>query len=304
MKRVPVPSAFRQWFSGVPAPAFLLAGDGAGLADLVADLWMEKFRAEGTAAEISRWTTADVERESPDAAWRTPSFFCRYRVFVLPDLGEVKKAYRDGIAAYLRSPDPSVLLIIPCTDRNAAKAFSSLPGVSSATLREEQAVTALARFTVGKVGSAGKEISEDAAAFLVRWVGHEYARVNEEIAKLLSFAGDRKDIGEQEIRQVCIASGAVDPFDLADRVVRRDVKGFLLLLRRFAAAADSSDYHALVGAIAWVVRKRMSDGRGSLPAGRGGEILAALSEIDRSIKGESRLSPEQFFEIRLLKLLA
>jgi hypothetical protein len=36
---------------------------------------------------------------------------------------------------------------------------------------------------------------------------------------------------------------------------------------------------------------------------RGGEILAALSGIDRGMKGESRLSPEQQFEIRLLKLL-
>ena len=304
MKKIPAPSYFQQWFSVAPAPAFLLSEEGAGLADLVAELWMERFRSEGTTAEIARWTQADLERESPEAVWRTPSFFCRFRVFLLPDLGELKKAHRDAIAAYLKFPDPSVVLVLPCSDRSAAKAFSSIPGVRSASLREEQAVSVLARAAVAKAGAAGKELSEEAAAFLVRWVGADSARVNEEVAKLVSFAGDRPEIGEEEIRQVCVASGAVDPFAMAERVVRRDAKGFLSMFRKFAAAADAADYHSLVGAFAWVVRRRVSDGRGTLSPGRGGEILAALSDIDRGIKGESRLSPEQFFEIRLLKLLA
>ncbi|MBI5343026.1 MAG: hypothetical protein HZB63_06910 [Deltaproteobacteria bacterium] len=304
MKNIPVPSVFRQWLSEVPAPAYLLPGDGAGLADLVAGLWMERFRAEGTTAELARWTQADLEREPPEATWRTPSFFCRFRVFLLPDLGELKKAFRDGIASYLKFPDPSVILVFPCTDRAATKAFAAISGVRSVSLREEQAVSALAQVSVSKARAAGKELSEDAASFLVRWVGPDSARVFEEVGKLLSFAGDRREIGEEEIRQVCIASGAVDPFDMAERVVRRDVKGFLSMFRRFAAGADPADYHGLLGAVAWVVRRRMADGRGSLSPRRGGEILSALSEIDRGIKGESRLSPEQVFEIRLLKLLA
>ena len=304
MKRIPVPAVFQQWLSGVPAPAYMLTGDGTGLSDLVADLWMERFRAEGTTAEFSRWTAVDLERESPEMTWRTPSFFCRFRIFALHDLGELKKTFRDGILSYLGFPDPSVILVFPCSDRSVAKTFSGISGVRTVSLREEQAVSILANVTVSKIRAAGKELSEDSAAFLVRWVGPEYARVNEEIGKLLSFAGDRKEIGEEEIRQVCISSGAVDPFAMAERVVRKDVIGFLSMFRRFAAGAESADYHVLVGAVAWVVRRRMADGRGSLSPRRGGEILAALSEIDRGIKGESRFSPEQFFEIRLLKLLS
>jgi hypothetical protein len=75
------------------------------------------------------------------------------------------------------------------------------------------------------------------------------------------------------------------------------------LFRRFAAGAEAADYHGLVGAIAWFVRRRLADKRTALAPRRGGEILAALSRIDRGMKGESRLSPEQLFEIHLLKLL-
>ena len=126
--RASVPPLFAPWFSGPPAPAYLLSGEGAGLAELLAELWMERFRAEGTAAELAHWSPADVERESMDAVFRTPSFFCRFRVFVLPDLGELKKGARDALLRYLAAPDPSVVLVLPCSDRAAARTFSAVSG--------------------------------------------------------------------------------------------------------------------------------------------------------------------------------
>lgn len=303
MKRDSVPPLFAPWLSTAPAPAYLLSGVGAGLADLVAELWLDRFRTEGIPAELTRWTPADMDRESLEVVFRTPSFFCRYRVFVLPDLADLKKGARDTLLAYLGTPDPSVLLVLPCTDWAAARAFSQVPGLRSVAPREEQAVSTLARTAVARIRGAGKELSEDAAVFLVRWVGMDFARVTEELGKLLSFSSDRYEIGEEEIRTVCIAGGAVDPFRLAEKLVRMDKKGCVTLFRRFAAGAEAADYHGLVGAVAWFVRRRLADKGAALTARRGGEILAALSRIDRGMKGESRLSPEQQFEIRLLKLL-
>jgi DNA polymerase-3 subunit delta len=298
-----IPALFRPWLTGPPAPAYLLSGEGAGLADLVAELWLDRFRAEGTTAELSRWTSVDMERESLDAVFRTASFFFRFRVFVLPDLADLKKGPRDSLLAYLAAPDPSVILVLPCSDGRAARNFSSVKGVRTASPREDQALSTLAWAAVARVRDAGKELSEDTATFLVRWVGVDFARVKEEVVKLVSYSADRREIGEEEIRTVCIAGGAADPFRLADKLVRRDKKGCLTLFRQFAAGAEAADYHGLAGAIAWIVRKRLAD-KSALSPDRGGEILAALSMIDRGMKGESRLSPEQLFEIQLLRLLA
>jgi len=303
VKPQPVPALFRPWLSGPPAPAYLLSGEGSGLADLVAELWLDRFRAESATAELTRWTTVDIERESMEAVFRTPSFFFRFRVFILPDLSEIKKGPRDALMGYLSSPDPSVVLVLPCSDRGAARTFSAVKAVRSAAPGEEQVVSTLAQAAVSRLRDDGKELSEDAAAFMVRWVGMDFARVKEELAKLLSYAGDRREIGEEEIRSVCIAGGAADPFGLAEKLVRRDMKGCLTLFRHFAAGAEAADYHGLVGAIAWIVRRRLA-GKSPLSPSRGGEILSALSGIDRAMKGESRLSPEQLFEIHLLKLLA
>lgn len=302
MKPFHIPPPFASWFSGPPGPAYLLGGDGVGLVDLLADLWMDRFRAEGATAELRRWTIEDMERESPDAAFRATSFFCRHRVFVLPDLADLKKGPRSALLSYLGTPEPSALLLLPCSDRGIARTFSAAAGVRSASPAEAQAVSTLARASVATIREAGKELSEDAALFLVHWVGMDFARLKEELGKLLAFAADGKEIGEDEIRSVCIAGGKVDPFRLAERLVRKDAKGCLTLFRRFAAGAEAADYHGLVGAIAWFVRRRLGE-RGAMSARRGGEILSALSGIDRGMKGESRLSPEQQFEILLLKLL-
>lgn len=304
------PDLFRPWLAGAPWPAYLLAGEGAGLADLLGELLEARYREEGASVELRLVTAADMERESPSVEWRTPSFFASRRIFVLPDVEEVKKAPRKELLAYLAAPEPSVTLVLPCAGRDGVKTFSALPNVRSASPREDQVVSVLAQYASATAAAAGKEMADDAAEFLARWVGPDYSRIKAETRKLLSFAGERREIGEEEIRAVCVAGGTVNPFRLADALFLRDGAGCIELFRNFAAGADSSDFHGLVGAIAWGARKRMEGsgfgrkGRPALSAERGGAILSALSRIDRGLKGESGLSPEQLFEIHLLKLLA
>ena len=304
------PVLFQSWLAGDPSPAYLLAGDGVGLADLLGELLQARFRAEGTAVELRLMTAADLERESPSVEWRTPSFFVRRRVFVLPDLEEIRKGPRKELLAYLATPEPSVTLVLPCSDRDGLKTFSGLPGVRSASPREDQVVAILAGYATTMAAEAGKELADDAAEFFARWVGTDFSRIKAETRKLLSFAGEREAIGEEDIRAVCVSGGEVNPFRLAEALFQRNGPECIALFRKFAGGADSSDFHGLVGAIAWGARKRMAasgfgqKGRPALSPDRGGAILSALSRIDRGLKGESGLSPEQLFEIHLLKLLA
>jgi DNA polymerase III delta subunit len=318
MREVPVRSLIRSWVSDEPAPAYVLGGEGARLSEMLAEELVSRFRKEGETAELVHWNGSDLERESPDAAWRSPSFFFRRRVFHLPDAGEWKQGPRKEILRYLESPDPSVLLVVPCFERRARALCSPVRGIRTAFLGEEDVVAAMAEFAVSRASEGGKSLSEDAAVFLARWVGSDFPRFRAEMGKLLSFGPTRGEIGEEEIREVCVAGNMVDPFRLADDLMVRDRKGCLGKFRRFAAAADTGDYHALVGAIAWSVRRKMSaaaqPGKGigmrygrkreTFTASRGGEILTALSRIDGDLKGGSGLTPEQVVEIALLKLLA
>lgn len=305
MRKGEVPSLFRSWSEGPPAPAYVLGGEGARISEMLAERIVSAFRDAGETAELVRWTAADLERESPEAAWRSSTFFARRRVFLLPDAGEWKQGPRKEVVSYLSSPDPTVALVIPCADRKARNLFASVPGVRSASPGEEDVVSAMAEFAVSRAEAEGKALSPDAAEFLARWVGADFPRFRTEIGKLLSFSAAGEEIGEKEIRHVCVAGGRIDPFRLADDLLARNRKACLEKFRRFSAGADSSDFHSLVGVIAWSVRRKLSFAKGGgSAAGRAGEILSALARIDGSLKGGSALSPEQVFEIELLKLLA
>lgn len=308
MSGIRIPDFFREWISDPPPPAVLLGGEGAGLAEMVAELLCARLGQEGGSSELLRLGAMDMERESPVPEWRTPSFFCRFRVYLLPEYGELRKDPRAELLAYLESPDPNVVLVLPCSDRNSMKRLSVIPGVRSSTLREEQAGRILAEYCSGLANGAGKEMPAEVALFLVRWSGGDYSRIRSEMGKLLAYAGDRKEIGEEEIRQVCIAGGSVDPFRMADDLIHGRREACIAQFRRFARSAEASDYHALVGAIAWTVRNRtagpgISRGKPVRPE-RAGAVLSALASIDAGLKGGSGLSPEQLFEIRMLALLA
>jgi DNA polymerase III delta subunit len=306
LKPADPPPIFREWLSGDPAPAYLLYGDGAGLAGLLARAWEGKLRGEGVPIESFRWTLEDLARESPTAAWRSPSFFSRVRIFTLPDLAEMKKAHRDEIKAYLESPEPSATLILHGTDFRQARGFSSLRNLLSNAPREEKAVEALARHAVRAAAEGGAKLSRESALFLARWVGASFDALDAEIGKVLAFAAGRGEVVEEDIRAVCVSRGAVDPWKLAEALIRKDVTACLDAVRRFAAAAEPEDYHRLNGALAWHLRSRIQGMKGGVAVAprRAAEIFRALSRIDREMKGESRLPPGQVFEIRLLSLLA
>lgn len=306
MKPADPPTIFREWLSRDPAPAYLLYGEGAGLAGFLAKTWERRLRDEGLPIELHRWTVEDLGRESATAVWRSLSFFSRLRIFTLPDLAEMKKTHRDEIRAYLEAPEPSAMLILHGTDFRQARAFSGAPNLLSNAPREERAVEALARYAVAAAGEAGATLSRESAIFLARWVGPDFDALDAEIGKVVAFAAGRGEVNEGDIREVCVSRGAVDPFKLAETLVRKDSKACLTLFRRFAAAADPDDYHKLNGAVAWFLRSRIQGKRdaGTVTPRRAAEIFRALSRIDREIKGESRLSPGQVYEIRLLSLLA
>jgi DNA polymerase III delta subunit len=300
------PAIFRSWIGKEPAPAYLLYGDGAGLAGCLVHAWEMRLRADGVPFETRHWTVADLERESPETAWRAPSFFARVRIFVLPDLSEMKKGHREAIREYLETPEPSAVLVLRGTDFRQARGFSRAPNLLSAAPREQQAVDALADHAVAAARESGVSIPRGSAAFLARWVGVSFESLAAEVRKLLAYVGDRKEITEEDIRTVCVSRGEVDPFRLAEAWVRKDAPTCIALFRRFAATADADDFHRLNGAIAWHVRSCVEGkGRaGPVPPGRAAELFRALSRIDREMKGESRLSPVQVFEIRLLSALS
>ena len=301
-KRSDIP-LFRNWFANPPAPAYLLYGAGSGLAGLLAKEWEKRLRGEGVSFEIFRWTMTDLDKESPTLVWRSPSFFSRVRIFVLPDLAEMKKVHRDEIKSYLSAPEPSAMLILHGTDFRQAKTFSGVSNLLALAPREDQAFDTLAVYAVNMAKEAGVLLPGDCATFLARFTGGFFEALDAELGKLLAFVAGKDIVTEEDIRAVCVFRGDVNPFHLAEALERKDAATTLAMFRRFAQNAKDDEYHQLTGALAWHLRESVRGRKGPIPMERAAKLFEVLSRIDREIKGESRLSPRQVYEIRLLSVL-
>lgn len=290
-------SVFRELLEGDPPPAFVLTGDAAGLTEMLAESWSARLKHEAQSAEMTHLTPIDMERDTVVFDWRTPSFFAKYRLFILPDLADLKKGPREEIAEYLKGPTPQVTLFIPCSKKDP---ISTIKGVKSVSLRTDQAESAMSAFAASVIRDAGGKVTPQAAAFLARWIGLDFPRLKEEIRKLLATVEKGKEIGEDEIREICVAGGfEMDPFKFAEALIAGKMDQVIPMFRRFSKAAEKDEYFKLLGAVSWKVRA--SGGR--MSPERAGALIDALGAIDRGIKGESELSPEQVVEIQLLKLL-
>ncbi len=290
-------TAFSSFLAGNAPPAFVVTGVGAGLTEMLAEQWFSRLKEEGKPAELTHLTPLDFERESATFAWRTPSFFASPRLFLLPDLADLKKAPRDEIASYLKEPSPQVILFIPCSKKDA---ISALKSVRTVELGAGMVESVMAAFAVAVIHASGRTIAPKAATFLARWIGADFPRFKEEIEKVIATVSAGKEIGENEIRGVCVEGGfKMDPFKFAEALIARNRDQVILMFRKFSKEAEKDEYYKLLGAVSWKVR---SSG-GSLTAAWGAELIEALAAMDRGVKGESELSPEQFVEIRLLKLL-
>ena len=149
-----------------------------------------------------RWTAADLEgiAKSPGELRHSSGFRCCH------DLGIEKRSATDRRLP--GSPDPSVLLVLPCSIEPLRKRFPEYPG-SATHPREER----FPSWTGGRVGGERSFRGCGDSGPLVRNMRASTRRLK------LIFAGDRKE--SERIRQVCMrASGAVDPSRWR-RVVRK-----------------------------------------------------------------------------------
>jgi len=281
----------------------VLAGEGAVLAPLAAEVLAERFRGEGQTVEVRRLSPADVEADSPVPEFRSPSFFARWRIFLLPDVSELKKGRQREIEEYLAAPEPSAVLVMAAADRAAARGLAAAAGVRLVALREEETMQLLAAHAVKVARTAGAAMDVEAGLFLARWVAGDPLRLTEEARKLAAAAGPGGQIDEERIRGLCAGAGGADPFALAEALVRGDAGRCLALFRAFAQGAQDADYHALLGAVAWTARRAVASPGRVLAPGRAAVLFEALGRLDQGLKGDSGLRPEQLFETTLLRLL-
>jgi DNA polymerase-3 subunit delta len=236
----------------------------------------------------------------------TVSMWGDRRVVVVADADAFVSANRTGLEKYLESPAKKSLLVLivkswPKNTRLAKSVAKVGIDLQCAELRGVQ----LSRFLVESCRDEhGKQMSPATASLLTELAGQELGLLQQELAKLTAYVGDRRSIGVEDVRALVGGWKMETTWAMTGALQQGDVGTALGCLDKLLVAGEAPQ--KILGGITYVFRKLA---RATELAREGTTLKAALKqagvfhgEINTSaqyLRRVGRPNAERFYE-RLL----
>lgn len=244
--------------AGEKKPVYLLHGPETFLLREALDRLVRDLTQGGNDAfDLVSLTAMDAKPGDIHADLAQMGMFGGDRVVVVRHLDGVDKKWLDEMAGFLDSPLDNARLILTANSKvdgrgKLYKAVSKIGlVVEFSPIRESEATGWLARRAKG----AGKELTPQAADILVARVGADLAGLAAELEKLVLYLGDRRTIGEDDVRACSAVLKGYENFDFVGAVCNRDgLKAVEILHYLMLSGQPGGLGPLLIGALAWRLR--------------------------------------------------
>lgn len=323
----------KQPHAHLPAACIVASGSEAHLKQAVEAAVRKTVLGGGDDAGL-----AATEFNGRDADWRTVrdelmtvSMFQDQRLVIVSGADDFVSANRAALERYVEQPSRrSVLLLDVKTWRSNTKLAKKIAGSGLHVECSELTGAALLRWLTEHAAEAyGKQLTRDAAALTVELAGTGTGLLDQELAKLSAYAGDRVRIGVEDVRALVGGWKAETTWRMTDAVRDGDVAAALHALGKLLVAGEPP--LKVLGGVGYVFRKyaratELSRQGAALGAAlktagvfprdverseqylrrigrpRAERILRALLEADSGLKGASRLPDQLQLELLLMRL--
>jgi DNA polymerase-3 subunit delta len=187
-----------------------------------------------------------------DAARTAPFFFSPWRIVVAEVGGESKRKISSLeekiIKDYCLSPSSKTVLVVVVAGKvkkshPAVKTFASLPS-SAVMLRELKPLrdNDLVPWMDRRFQAFGKAVTPEAKRRLAEIIGNDLRRIDAEIQKIASFAGDRRVVDIEDVHQVCDWTKSFAQWELTDSLEKGDFEHTLIVLNQFFNEGLKAEY--------------------------------------------------------------
>jgi DNA polymerase-3 subunit delta len=248
---------------GQMAPVYLLAGTELFFRDKFREAVVKFFLEE--AGEVVDHDLAETPvRDTLDDAANLGLFALRRVVWLrnaetlLPrreGAASAGKHSLEAVTAYLKRPSPQSLVVFEARTGEKEK-ISRLEKILEGAALVELAPPApgdAARYLVEEAKRAGYQMEQSVAMEMVESTGGELARACVELQKLMSYAGERKSLGVEDVRALVPSEPVFIIWELGGAIGRRDPAGALERLQ--AMMRDGHKALPTLGLVANHMRK-------------------------------------------------
>ncbi|MBI3553887.1 MAG: DNA polymerase III subunit delta [Elusimicrobia bacterium] len=228
--------------SGRLRPVYYLFGEEASAKAAALDALKAHFKSDAfNLVEFSG--DPDQEAAAVVSECSTLPVFAERRLVIVAN-PKIPAAARAALAEYLKDPLLSTTLVLLSEDRkpDAKDALSKAASAAGALctfspLREEEAVERLK----AAARTAGKVLSDEAAAALVAEAGTDWGVLSQELEKALLYAAQKPSISGADALAVLGYRKAADPFALSRMIQSRQLKASLIQARRVMSEGKADE---------------------------------------------------------------
>jgi DNA polymerase III subunit delta len=271
---------------GTAIPALLLLGEEAYLRDACRAHLIDAFVPPASRTwAVSRYSADRGETQAALEQAQTMPMLSPNQVVFLEDaetieaLAEKKRdAAVEQLEAYFKNPAPFTVLVLEASKLDqrmrlgkllAEKTLVVEVGLGDNPEQRQLAATSLAHSLAKDEGVA---FEKGAAEDLAEFVSADLQRLKTEIAKLATYAGDRKQIRREDVATMVISEKTTTVWELANLLGNRQSSTALEFLDRLLREGEQP--LQILGAITWMYRKIIE--ASEVRAGNGWQAARAL----------------------------
>ncbi len=244
-----------------PQPVYVLPGDEAFLKRQVL-LALDALLLGDADADFASTVLAGITAEwsAVRADLDTLPFLSSCRVVVIDQADPFVTKYRANLEKYVAAPAKAGVLILDVKTWPANTKLAKLVPDAATIVCKSPATQAVTKWaTRWAKDRHDKKLDADAAEWLVELVGPEMGLLDQEIAKLAVYVGDRPAVVREDVDQIVGRSRAAETFKVFDAIGAGRPAEAIAILERLMEQGEAP--LAVLGAFSWQLRRLVQAAR-------------------------------------------
>lgn len=197
--------------------------------------------------ETTEWSTVKDELQ-------TPPFGSRVKFVLITEADDFVSKHRERLEKYVDAPSSCGVLVLECTSWKSNTRLAKMLPDGQTFLCEPRKPAALASFlTKWCVSRHGRKIATDAVSMLLEQVEADLGLLDQELAKLAVYVGERDTITAKDVDVLVARNRSSTVWVMLDALAAGQPGQAFLTLQRLMEQGE--DPHGLFAGMAWQVRK-------------------------------------------------
>ena len=205
------------------------------------------------------------------------------RLVIIKDIEKASDEFRTSLINYIKKPSKSVYLVLDAKDDSVLKDYGDAIGQISIRRFNLLSGELLTSWIMSYVERSGKTIDRDAIAIFKELEGNNLSYLSRELDKLITFAGDRPEIGPDDVEGLMGRSLIMSALDITGAIGRQDVDGAIKISSGLIAGGRKE--YEIIGILSWYL-KRMLKAVILRQKGQSDYAIASILRISRKFQNE------------------